>query len=598
MVPLLAPNVIMFAIKSALKLGGASRAAYVDSTRRREITLPLPDFDQTPDFGSAMEYFQQNRNQSSPRLNNLLTKLEEGKGLADDELMDLHCYYIEERVATKGTAKLTDGSLISSGDLSYFVTVRQWSREKDPTTSTLQRIGGTLVEIGVDYFANIPGGLNLESREGKALHALFEALDDIKFSEDKLGDLPQQFFIAVLETVSESTEVISEDPNIQKLIKLSATSLAKNVANRFDEIQHAYESNTIGALDAAKQKNRTSAWAELVFRSVLKSAGGEVAKNPAVYLGTKEGAQSTFVEDVSTSILGVIIDAPEGKLDQAFSKDSLDKIAKAALGAVAKNPELVIGDDHKLKSLVGQIAEELSQIDSVIDNGVFPEAIRIIIEKSGDNLDLLWPAGGTHPSRRILMVASKDLLSRLSEASNSDDTWSPNFGKDDVIGVLDAALGEVARNPAWIIDHADNKNEYLGDAVEAMLGALKSAGDKRINSATAASIIQAGLRAVALRLEFLDGLPNGKKILGAVFDTVLSKILGEEADSKAAWRLARGEIIDALMEKTLHILSKNNIDEGSVNKVRDVLTAQVNDINQGKPWDINMFADALEKAFV
>ena len=37
-------ELIMFAIRSAIKLGQQSREAYVDATRRTALVLPLPSF--------------------------------------------------------------------------------------------------------------------------------------------------------------------------------------------------------------------------------------------------------------------------------------------------------------------------------------------------------------------------------------------------------------------------------------------------------------------------------------------------------------------------------------------------------------------------
>jgi hypothetical protein len=43
--------------------------------------------------------------------------------------------------------------------------VRQWGKGADPTPSVLQRVGGTLIEIGVNYFANVPGGIGSAQSE-------------------------------------------------------------------------------------------------------------------------------------------------------------------------------------------------------------------------------------------------------------------------------------------------------------------------------------------------------------------------------------------------------------------------------------------------
>ena len=48
---------VLFAIRSGLKLGQQLRLAYVDNTRRRELVLPLPNFFSSPDVVSATNYF-------------------------------------------------------------------------------------------------------------------------------------------------------------------------------------------------------------------------------------------------------------------------------------------------------------------------------------------------------------------------------------------------------------------------------------------------------------------------------------------------------------------------------------------------------------
>ena len=46
---------VLFAIRSALKLGQQLRLAYVDNTKRRELVLPLPNFFSSPDVVSAKQ---------------------------------------------------------------------------------------------------------------------------------------------------------------------------------------------------------------------------------------------------------------------------------------------------------------------------------------------------------------------------------------------------------------------------------------------------------------------------------------------------------------------------------------------------------------
>ena len=51
-------TLMLFAIRSAVKLGQQARIAYVDSTRRREIVLPLSNSFNSSGFMDALGYFR------------------------------------------------------------------------------------------------------------------------------------------------------------------------------------------------------------------------------------------------------------------------------------------------------------------------------------------------------------------------------------------------------------------------------------------------------------------------------------------------------------------------------------------------------------
>ena len=56
---MVSPDVILFAIQGALKLGMQARAAYVDATERRDLVFPLPDFKPGDNANAAMSFFRQ-----------------------------------------------------------------------------------------------------------------------------------------------------------------------------------------------------------------------------------------------------------------------------------------------------------------------------------------------------------------------------------------------------------------------------------------------------------------------------------------------------------------------------------------------------------
>ncbi len=91
--------IVMFAIRSAIKLGQQMRLAYVDSTKRHELILPLPNFFSTRDISSATNFFAGAGKiyvAKVPRLNELLTKRQTpGAVLTPDEEAEVVNYHTE-----------------------------------------------------------------------------------------------------------------------------------------------------------------------------------------------------------------------------------------------------------------------------------------------------------------------------------------------------------------------------------------------------------------------------------------------------------------------------------------------------------------------
>lgn len=596
------PDLVLFAIQSALKLGDASKKYQIDSTHTKELTLPFLNFDQVlDDEGVLNKYYADDvyediMETGSAVVQELATSLRSfgEASLTDAEKRTLvYAYWKQGDTNTDESLALAQPSLVSSSTFYAFATIKQYGREQDPTVSVFKRLGGTFLEIGVDYFAHAPQGFTVDSREAIALKALFIGLDNVQFSEkqwkDQMGEFPRRLSVALLDTVSGNTDVFSGDLHSQSLIEATAKSLSEDVKVHFDAIA------ATSAEDTLQARKQIMSWGEVVFRSIVGSAGQIVAENPQTYFDIDDPAKTTLFKDLSKVLLNIVLDTEGGHLGQTFSKNSLDKLVQTSLMVIAKHPELTGEHNAGVSTLITQIAQGLSGMDTVIHPDVLPEAIRLIIEKSGENLELLWPEAGAHEEKRVLLMATKDLFENLS-ASTTDNTWKLRFGKDDMLAMLDTALKEVANNPAWVVDSAHARNTYLGDAVQAMFSVMNTLQDERITAQVASKMVQSGLRAAALRLEFFEELPDGKKIIGSVFDAILTTVLSADTSSKAAWRLARGDMMQGLLNVALEKLQTEEITAAQVAKLRSTMSTQIDTINEGKPWSLELFAKSLETA--
>src|SRR6187551_1572613 len=94
-----AATIVLFAIRSSIKLGHQVRQAYVDSTKSRDLILPLPNFFSEINIVSATNYFDakgQAYLTDRPKLAALLKKRKTaGQTLTSAEETEVCTYHIE-----------------------------------------------------------------------------------------------------------------------------------------------------------------------------------------------------------------------------------------------------------------------------------------------------------------------------------------------------------------------------------------------------------------------------------------------------------------------------------------------------------------------
>ena len=175
---MIAADAVLFAIQAGLQLYGAVRKSYIDATLGRKITLPLPSTDGI-DWTSARNYFKadpdfEERYPEGFALANL-SSMTDGDKARIEELY-------REALALEDASERGD---LQGDDIVALMTVRQW--ENDPNPTALQRVGGTLINIAIDYFRTTPGAVSKRSPQGRALHSFLDALDTKDFATDEAG---------------------------------------------------------------------------------------------------------------------------------------------------------------------------------------------------------------------------------------------------------------------------------------------------------------------------------------------------------------------------------------------------------------------------
>ncbi len=583
--------VIMFAIQSAIKLGQAARQAYVDSTTAAALALPLPDFNATVDSGSAISFFIGMPVASLPPGVADLLRKNTATGLTDDDKTALVRIYLEQRLVSESASKLVvnpDGTFFTPDSIQAMVKIRQWGR--DPNPSALQRVAGTLFQIGVDYYATVPGALNENSAQGSALKALLTSLDTIDFATVDPGDLLPRFFTSTIETLAQHPEVLSRNKNTDALISSTATALASNVKDRLAASRAANGPN-LGI-----EQNIVS-WADVVYRSVLQGAGEAVAKDPATYLGIKNPGDSALVGNVGEAMIAFLLDGHSGQSAAQIGEGALDSVLKAALAAVGDHPELVARTRNAgLQNLLAQTAKTLSTYGTLLTPKIVPEITSSILQSTAANLELIWPHGSSDPADHLLLTAADQVLAILTKRDPAD-AWHPNFTADDAIAVVNSVFQELVANPGWLLVRTGKLNTNLQDVLSSVFAVLRTRADNRLTPATARTILSTALTAVAQQSKLLNKVPaTSQPMIAGAVSAVIGALFDPNLAAPAAWTLIKDDVIQTMVSVVISKLSATDLAPTRLSQLTTAISTTVTAAASGKNWDPVAFATRVATA--
>lgn len=574
-------DLVLFAINSALKLNASARAHFVASTQSRELTFPIPDVDFTPDALSAVNWFRSGGQHYVSESKTLLA-MEESllsgsssidivRGLNDETKVSLlanyEVYFNIEQVSF-GIALGKEAGIDNAAMISL-LHIRQWQHGESPHPSLLKRVAGNLIDSAVDYFVQVPGALNKNSKHAKAITALIDGLDKIEFTDaltpENIGSLPEQLLIATLETVSENASQVVSDPRYQKLIMITAQSLSTDVNDHFVRIKNGQGDIPID------DRARASLWTELVFRSILGSAGSAVLNNPEFFLKQTEAPQKALTSQVGSAVLGAILSSPQNQMDEVFNSGTLDSVIKASLSVVSKHPSLLVSEDQRaVSTIIQQVSEELAEFTRPLGTDLIPHALNLILEKTADNVELFWLDEHGLPKSNSLVKVVKTVVLVL-QIMPDDANWRITFTRPNIDQLLEWTLQQVVNNPAWLLNKAGQVNPNLELALSAMLTSIRKLDDVRLSSANATEMLQIGLKAVMLNQDFVKARADNQQIaISAVFDVILNAFFGQQV-SPVQRQFVKFQIVSLFMDRFLQELAR--YDAALVNLV--VLTGEI-----------------------
>ncbi len=549
----LTAEAIILAINSAIKLGKNLQRAYAKSAKSKTIFLPLPKFDIRPNADRAHRFFQDHDELKGgqqfigqiERLDFLVQKFENGLLLEEqEEYVD----YYEKLSFQLEKDRDVDHDGVNTDDLVALLRVKQWEDGSEPRNTPLKMVAGTLVEIGIDYFNEIPGALNVNSTFGKTMRHFLIGLDQVKFSEaEDLRDFSKvvvpRLFIAAAEVAKELSDEITKDEKLQAFIEATATGIAKDVFK--------YSKQQDG--EAALQ------WGQLLIRSMVKNAGHYVFEAPGLIFNTNQGV-SEIIERTGGILMDIILNDPDKiNLQSGFNLEALDRLVKSTFEVIAMHPELIAKKDGFRHIVIG-VSKAMAEAGIQDRPDLLPELVRLILEHTAGHLSTLM-GKPTEGPRHLLVEAIREFLLVISKYQ-TPGPWKPRFSKRHILAIANHILDEVVLNPEWVLAEVEDK-KLLRKALEVSFDALSKIPEgERLNLDVLELLIQLNIRTIATSQAVLDRVPWGasaEKVV--ILEKALDLIFAFVFDKNKVAAGQRVELLVDLLEYVLEVLIREYPDE-------------------------------------
>ena len=195
--------------------------------------------------------------------------------------------------------------------------------------------------------------------------------------------------------------------------------------------------------------------------------------------------------------------------------------------------------------------------------------------------------------KHIMVIALQQILKAVT-ARPSAGKWKPKLTDAQVLEITEIVLEEVVANPQWV------KNDLIKELISAVYKSFEQVPNGMpLHYITVKILIQDSLKAVNFRkqlvLDTIDKDGNTQKIaLTYSLDGLFVTIFDGDGKSTAAWTLTQTDVINAIIERYLLVISGQPVTKESIDKLNAKIKKAVTDLNANLAFDLQEFLEALE----
>jgi hypothetical protein len=521
-------ELIMFAIDAGLRLGQKINDVLVDATVEKPLLLPVGELFGSVTRDDAIDFFDDNPE---------LTKAGQPyHGLNPDEKLLAYktLKRIENQIVGAGdvpTKKVSNEAVLIVSNLHSF---RQYE-EGFGSRPAVQRVIGTIVEIGIDYFVAHPEAIGMKSSERRILQAFVESLDDVDFAEGIRNEIIGDVLVSALETLAANTSLIADSVRTQALIGGVTNALLADIE----------AAGSIGAMI------RREDFVRRISSSILRGGAQAFSENIDLFLPEDSNSKKLV-----SSTLTHVLEGIKGK-ENLFTNESLEVIFDGALKAVAENAEVFSNNEvlqeaisSTLKSLTDATGKKVFSKETV--SAVLANALAVAAASMETLID------PDNPKKQLLANAVTAVAQSLSGSLAGGGVVKDLLSREQLISLMGIVFEEVANNPEQLLGEAEpgDRKAAVAQIIGSVARALGKEPQRFVTGEGFVTLVGIALQTAAKNADKLLKL-NTVNTKDNVLFQVIEQTVAAIVDTCDTRKLLNRDVFLDIAERILPIISAN-----------------------------------------
>jgi hypothetical protein len=519
------PTLILFVIEAAVKLGWKVYDVLVDATAEKPLVLPLGNLFQDVQINEATQFFLRKENR------HLILPGGPYENFTPDE--QLKAYRTLQ--AINGRLENPYGNLDEAADIVDKLHAFEQFKKGFGARSPAQRILGTIVEIGIDYFSTHPEALGRDSKARRVVQSFVQGLDNADFAEGSLPEIVGDVLGAALRTFENNVALVDDDKRVQALLGGITKSLAEEIS----------------AVSSATERLDRTQLLRRIASSVVRGGVGAFSENIDLFV-PQDGTLKKLVGSTLTQVLAGIKDQ-----EDLFNSASLELVFRSALGAVGENAALFT-DDTLLQELISRTVKAMTDTtgQKLFSEETVAVVLREALEVVRENVETLIDP--KDPQHQLLANAVAAMARSLATSLGGGGKVKDLLSTRQLTELSRVVFEEVAKHPEQLLGENldDTKKTALAQIIGSVARALGDDPARLVNGSGFIELVRVSLQVAVRNADKLIDLDSADTRTNVLFQVIqqLATAVIEQGDPR---KIVTRDVFVEIVRRVLPVVSAN-----------------------------------------